>query len=272
MNIVTNAGLDSNAVCAVFSLEMTAVELAQRALCSVALVDMKKALNGELSSEDWTALWASRKKLKDSKIFVADTSGGVNVSQIISECRKIKRERGLDLVMIDYLQLMSSEQSTRSQQNREQEVAQTTKALKIAAKDLDVPILLLSQLSRSPEQRADHRPMLADLRESGAIEQDADAVMFIYNPDKYTNDETKKLGIVELIVAKNRHGETPTIKLKFMNEYTTFASLTNDNDAESLEKTMPQFKKQAQKNLPQDVEVPETITPLDDSGIADDIF
>lgn len=270
MNMVTNAGLDSNATIAVFSLEMTGVELAQRALCSIALVDMKKALNGELTADEWTALWASRKKLKDSNIYVSDISG-VTVSQIISQCRKIKRERGLDLVMIDYLQLMASD-SGKSQQNREQEVASITKALKIAAKDLNVPVLLLSQLSRGPEQRTDHRPMLADLRESGAIEQDADAVMFIYNPDKYTTDETKKHGIIDLIVAKNRHGETPTIKLKFMSEYTTFVNMSLDADAGSLEKSMPQFKKRPGKADLKDEEVPETITSIDDSGIANDIW
>ncbi len=270
MNIVTNSALDSNAVVAVFSLEMTNVELAQRAVCSVATVDMKKALNGELSADDWTALWASRKKLKESNIYVSDTSG-VTVSRIISECRRIKREHGLDLVMIDYLQLMASD-STKSQQNREQEVANITKNLKNAAKDLNVPILLLSQLSRGPEQRTDHRPMLADLRESGAIEQDADSVMFIYNPDKYTADETKKMGMVELIVAKNRHGETPTIKLKFNSEYTTFTSTTADAEAGSLEKSMPQFKKRPGKEDLNGEEIPSKITPLDDSGIADDIW
>jgi len=270
MNMVTNSALDSNAVVAVFSLEMTNVELAQRALCSVAIVDMKKALNGELSADDWTALWASRKKLKESNIYVSDASG-VTVSRIISECRRIKREHGLDLVMIDYLQLMASD-SSKSQQNREQEVANITKNLKNAAKDLDVPILLLSQLSRGPEQRTDHRPMLADLRESGAIEQDADSVMFIYNPDKYTTDETKKMGIVELIVAKNRHGETPTIKLKFMSEYTTFANTNADADAGSLEKSMPQFKKRPGKSDLNGDEIPSKITPMAESGIADDIF
>lgn len=270
MNMVTNAALDSNAVVAVFSLEMTKVELAQRALCSVATVEMKKALNGELSADDWTALWASRKKLKESKIYVSDTSG-VTYSNIISECRKIKREKGLDLVMIDYLQLMAAENS-KSQQNREQEVANITKNLKNAAKDLDVPILLLSQLSRGPEQRTDHRPMLADLRESGAIEQDADAVMFIYNPDKYTNDETKKLGMVELIVAKNRHGETQTVNLKFMNEYTTFENTNADIEAASLEKNMPQFKKRPGKDELNGEEIPSKIKPIGDSGITDDIF
>ena len=270
MNMVTNASLDTNAVVAVFSLEMTKTELAQRALCSVATVDMKKALNGELSSDDWTALWASRKKLKESNIFVSDTSG-ITVSRIVSECRRIKREHGLDLVMIDYLQLMASD-NNKSQQNREQEVANITKNLKNAAKELDVPILLLSQLSRGPEQRTDHRPMLADLRESGAIEQDADSVMFIYNPDKYTNDETKKMGMIELIVAKNRHGETPTIKLKFMSEYTTFVNTTAAAEAGSLERSMPQFKKRPGKEDLNGETVPSKIKPIGESGIADDVW
>lgn len=269
MNIVTNCAAQSNAICAVFSLEMTTAELAQRALCSVALVESQKALNGELSADDWAQIWEGKKKLCESNIHINDSSN-VTVSQIISECQKLKREKGLDLVLIDYVQLMSSNTFARSIENRQQEVANFTRGLKNAAKELDVPILLLSQLSRAPEQRTDHRPMLADLRESGAIEQDADAVMFIYNPDLYEKDDKPKPGIVELILAKNRHGETANIKLRFVKQYTTFMNLNSDADASSLEKNMPQFAKKIidenKENLSKD------LTPVDDDGSVDDIF
>ena len=270
MNIATNCAIDSKAICAVFSLEMTRTELAQRALCSVGMVDTKKALNGELNSDDWNSLWASRKKLKESEIYVNDSSN-ITISQIKSQCRRLKREKGLDFVLIDYVQLMNSD-NTKSAENRQQEVSNLTRELKKASKELDVPILLLSQLSRAPEQRNDHRPMLADLRESGAIEQDADVVMFIYNPDKYAKENEPKPGIVELIVAKNRHGETKTIKLKFINEYTTFIGSSADADSENLEKNMPQFARKVTEKEIKNANAPETIVPMQDSGITDDLF
>ncbi len=271
MNIVTNAALDSNAICAVFSLEMPTDQLAQRAICSVACVDMKKALNADMTAEDWTALWAAKKKIKESAIHVDDSSL-ITTSQIVNECRKLKREKGLDLVMIDYVQLMSSGSNSRNQDNRQLQVSEFTRNLKIAAKELDVPIVLLSQLSRAVEQRTDHRPMLSDLRESGAIEQDADVVMFIYNPDIYTGPDAIKPGIVELIVAKNRSGELANIKLKFMKEFTTFVNLTADADAGSLEKSMPQFRKRPTKEDLEGQEIPDKIVPIDETNLTDDIF
>lgn len=259
MNIVNNAALQSNAKCAIFSLEMPKVQLAQRSLCSHAFVSMEKALKGELTSEDWAALWQANKEFCDAHIYVDDSSLNTPMD-ILSKCRKLKREKGLDLVMIDYLQLMSSANSKSD--NRQQEISDMTRSLKIAAKELNVPIILLSQLSRAVEQRADHRPMLSDLRESGAIEQDADIVMFIYNPDQYVQDENLKQGIVDLIVAKHRNGATDTIKLKFIREHTTFTNLNRDSDAGSLEKSMPTFKAKAKEDLPE-------IMPLDDSSITD---
>ena len=269
MNIVTNCASQSNAVCAVFSLEMTTAELAQRALCSVALVESQKALNGELSADDWAQIWEGKKKLCESNIHINDSSS-VTVAQIISECQKLKREKGLDLILVDYVQLMNSSTLARSTENRQQEVANFTRGLKNAAKELDVPILLLSQLSRAPEQRTDHRPMLADLRESGAIEQDADAVMFIYNPDMYAKDDKPKPGIVELILAKNRHGEIGNIKLRFVKQYTTFMNLSADADASSLEKNMPQFAKKILDNEKKNSL--NVLTPVEDGGSVDDIF
>ena len=265
MNIVTNTAIKEKAVVAAFSLEMPKEQLAQRALCSVAKVDMTNALNGKLEPEDWRALWEARKLLVDSNIYVDDSSL-INTGMILSECRKLKREKGLDLVMIDYLQLMNS--SSRSNaDNRQQEISTMTRNLKIAAKELNVPILLLSQLSRAPEQRNDHRPMLADLRESGSIEQDADIVMFIYNPDVYKAEDAPKPGIVDLMIAKNRNGEQGIVKLCFKKQCSTFISSTVDSDAGSLEDTIPEPPYERPK-----VDAPPQITPLEDSGLTDDIF
>ena len=269
MNIVTNCATQSNAICAVFSLEMTTSELAQRALCSVALVESKKALNAELTPDDWTQIWEGKKKLCESNIHINDSSR-VTVAQIVSDCQKLKREKGLDLILVDYVQLMNSSTFAKNVENRQQEVANFTRSLKNAAKELNVPILLLSQLSRDPEKRQDHRPMLADLRESGAIEQDADAVMFIYNPDKYAKENDPKPGIIELIVAKNRHGETPTIKLRFVDKYATFMNLNSAADAMSLEKNMPQFAKKILDNEKKNS--PEILTPVDDDVPVDELF
>ena len=263
MNIVTNCALNHDAKCAVFSLEMPREQLAQRALCSVACVDMSKALKGELSSEDWTALWQAKKKIVDSKIYVDDNSM-TNPAIIRSECLKLQRTKGLDLVMIDYAQLMSS--GDKNNENRQQEVSNITRSLKILAKELNVPIILLSQLSRAVEGRADHRPMLSDLRESGSIEQDADIVMFIYNPDNYASETAVKPGIVDLIVAKHRNGGIGTVKLKFNRENTTFTNLSSDADAQSLERSMPAKKPQPK------VETPADIMPMAESGLVDDIF
>lgn len=271
MNIVTNCAIESKAVCAVFSLEMPAEQLAQRATCSVAMVDMKKALSGEMSADDWTAFWASRKKLKESNIYVNDSSL-ITTSQIVNMCRRIKREKGLDLVMIDYVQLMSSSMQGKTPENRQQEISNFTRNLKIAAKELDVPILLLSQLSRAVEKREDHRPMLADLRESGSIEQDADVVMFIYNKDMYSAPDAEKPGIVELNIEKNRSGERASIKLKFMREYTTFLNLTHDADAGSLEKSMPEFNKRPSKEDLKGEKVPEKIVSIDEIDDQKSVF
>lgn len=238
MNIVANAAINSGAKCAVFSLEMPKAQIAQRCLCSTAFVDMSKGLSGDLSVDDWQALLEAKKKLCDTHIYIDDSSM-TTYMDILAKCRKLKREKGLDLIMIDYLQLMNSPK-TGGKDNRQQEISDITRNLKIAAKELNVPILLLSQLSRGVEARTDHKPMLADLRESGAIEQDADIVMFIYNPDNYLTDEgAVKQNIVDLIVAKHRNGATDTIKLKFLKQHTTFVNLSQDAEAQSLEQSAP---------------------------------
>lgn len=255
MNIINNIALNGGS-CAVFSLEMSASQLMQRAICSTAMVPMSKALKGELSSQEWKLILEAKNKLSKAKIFIDDSALNRPVD-ILSKCRRIQREHGLDVVMIDYLQLMSSGTKT---DNRQTEVSEISRNLKIAAKELNVPILCLSQLSRAVEGRKGNRPVLSDLRESGAIEQDADIVMFIHNPDMYLTDEgALKQGIVDLIVAKHRNGALDTIKLKFISDYTTFVNLDKDSNSQSLEKQIPS------DNKPKKVEISEEeLAKLDD--------
>ncbi len=224
MNIVNNVAINQKKKCAIFSLEMPKIQLAQRSLCSVGCVSMEKALKGKLDTNEWKALWQANKQLAEAGIFVDDSSMNTP-SDILSKCRRLKREQGLDLIMIDYLQLMNSGGKTNTD-NRQQEISEITRYLKIAAKELDVPIILLSQLSRAVETRKDHRPVLSDLRESGAIEQDADIVMFIYKADMYNdvvNDDEP--GVCEVIIAKHRNGSPGVVKLRWYGEYTTFMDL-----------------------------------------------
>ena len=219
LNIAINACLNQNKTCAIFSLEMPRVQLAQRAICSVAKVSMSKAKKGTLSTEDWKYIWTANKRLSEAKIYIDDSSMN-RPNDILDKCRRLKREKGLDIVVIDYLQLMTGMTKT---DNRQQEISEITRYLKITAKELNVPIILLSQLSRAIEQRKDHKPMLSDLRESGAIEQDADIVLFIDNPDKYNDVVSQnEPGICELVVAKHRNGETGNIKMRWVPEYTLF--------------------------------------------------
>lgn len=221
MNMVINAAVNEKKRCAIFSLEMPDTQLAQRAVCSLANVSMGKALKGELNMEEWKAIWAANKRLNESGLYIDDSSMNTPID-ILSKCRRLKREGGLDLVMIDYLQLMNS--GGKAKDNRQQEISEITRYLKIAARELNVPVIVLSQLSRAVETRkGDHRPVLSDLRESGSIEQDADIVMFIYKPDMY-NDVVNEdgPGVCELIIAKHRNGSLENIKLRWIGETTTF--------------------------------------------------
>ncbi len=238
LNIANYAAIEGKRKVAVFSLEMPKTQLAQRSLCSIAMVSMEKALKGELDINEWKALWAANEKIEKSTMMIDDSSLNTP-SHILSKCRRMKAESGLDLVVIDYLQLMSA--GGRAKENRQQEISEMSRSLKIVAKELDVPVILLSQLSRAVEMRKDHRPILSDLRESGAIEQDADIVIFIYRSDLYNDVEGEK-GIAELIIAKHRNGPLGVVKTKWLGEYTTFANLTKDSDALSLEKTAPKEK------------------------------
>lgn len=241
MNIVTNAALNSGAKCAVFSLEMPKVQLAQRMLCSVANVNMANALKGELTAEDWKKLWKANTRLAETHIFVDDSSLN-KPSAILSKCRKLKREKGLDLIMIDYLQLMTGDGKAESRQN---EISEISRKLKILAKEINVPVIVLSQLSRAIEQRVGHKPVLSDLRESGAIEQDADMVMFIHKPDMYdanganAQEKAPEDYIAEIIIAKHRNGKLGTIRLGWKGANTTFVNLPKDADTMSLMQQAP---------------------------------
>lgn len=254
MNIVTHAALYNKSKVAVFSLEMSKAQLAQRALFSVAKVDMEKANQGKLTVNEWNALWAANKKLTEADIYVDDSSL-TNPTDILGKCRRLKREHGLDLVMIDYLQLMS----TGKNKDRQQEVSEISRSLKIMAKELNVPVLVLSQLSRGTESRKDHTPMLADLRESGAIEQDADIVWFIHRPDMYNDasEETKNSGLAQIIVAKHRNGPIGTVLVKWMPQITTFLNLDKDANEMSMEATAPQDKKAPLEEVPEIVQLDE---------------
>ena len=232
MNIVSNAAMDDKAKCAIFSLEMGREQLAQRMLCSVAGVDMGRARTGELTEQDWVKLWKAQKKLADTQIYCDDNSMN-KPSQILAKCRKLKRERGLDLVVIDYLQLMTGDIKT---DNRQNEVSDMSRQMKILAKEIDVPVIVLSQLSRAVTQRQDHRPMLSDLRESGSIEQDADMVIFIDKKDQ-PNDETLKNDsyVAELIIAKFRNGQPGSVNVGWDGNRVSFVNLANDQNEKSLE-------------------------------------
>lgn len=231
MNIIENAALNNDKVCAVFSLEMPEIQIIQRLLCSYAGVSMSAALSGELTPNDWKKIAKASEKMRKCRINIDDSSR-VTPAEILSKCRRIKaRNNGqLDLVMIDYIQLMSSG-SKNSDINRTQEVAEITRELKIMAKELNVPVIALSQLRRMQTKE----PQLSDLRESGAIEQDADIVMFINRPDvTATDEEIKKNNIVkgmaDLIIAKHRNGGLDRIKLRFKGELTKFVNPEPDDD------------------------------------------
>lgn len=224
MNLVTNIAVKEGKSCAVFSLEMSKEQLTQRALCSLAKVPMQNALTGKMTSEEWKRIWTATKQLENSKLFIDDSSL-TTPATLLSKCRRLKAKEGkLDLIMIDYLQLMTSD--SKKKENRQSEVSEISRNLKVAAKELNVPIIVLSQLSRDIEKRDGHRPQLSDLRDSGAIEQDADIVMFLHNPEKYNDTPTEEEpGVVELIFAKHRNGQVGSIKLRWIGEYTTFVGM-----------------------------------------------
>jgi len=221
LNIATNAALKANTAVAIFSLEMSKEQMTNRILCSEAMVDSNKVRTGKLEEDDWTKLAEAIGPLSEAEIFIDDTPG-ISVTEIRSKCRKLKMEKNIGLVIIDYLQLVQA--STRRGGSREQEISEISRSLKVLAKEIGVPVIALSQLSRAVEQRPDHRPMLSDLRESGAIEQDADLVMFLYRDDYY-NPESEKKNVAEVIIAKHRGGSTGTLDLGWFGSYTKFVNL-----------------------------------------------
>lgn len=219
--VAANAAIRHGAAIAIFSLEMSKKQLIDRMLCSEAEVDSTKYLSGALSEKDWDKIKAASHSLANAKIFINDT-GAINVNFIKSSLRRlIKREGSVDLVIIDYLQLMTGVGRTN---NRYEEVTQISRDLKALAKEFNVPVMVLSQLSRAPETRSDKRPVMADLRESGAIEQDADVILFIYREDAYNGDITSHNGLAELIIAKNRSGPTGTAVLEYAPKFTKFSN------------------------------------------------
>ena len=225
MNIITNVGLFTEKTCAIYSIDIPKEELELRMFCSVSGVSLYKALNDELTTDDWIKLEEEKNKVKKSKINIV-FSETLSDEEVINECRKVKREQGLDIVMIDYIQLMTTTDS-EGMLSCSLMCSAISRRLKLLAKELDVAIILLSQLPRRIEERTNHRSLLSDLRQYGTLEVNADVVMFIYNPYTYEKYISSKNGIVELIVARNRNGKEGTVKLKFKQECLRFENLDN---------------------------------------------
>lgn len=221
LNIAEHAALREGKSVVIFSLEMSKEQLAYKLLCSEANVDMLSLRTGNLEDRDWENIARAAGPLSSAKIYIDDTAG-VSIMEMRSKCRRLKIEYGIDLILIDYLQLMSGS----GEESRQQEVSEISRNIKAIAKEMKCPVIALSQLSRAPEQRADHRPMLSDLRESGSIEQDADLVMFLYR-DEYYNKETEEKNVGECIIAKQRNGPVGTVKLAWLGQYSKFGNLDN---------------------------------------------
>jgi replicative DNA helicase len=227
INIATNAAVKANLPVVIFNLEMSKEQVVNRILCSEAMVDSNKLRTGQLEEDDWMKIATASGVLSNAPIYIDDTPG-ISIMEIRAKCRKLKMEKNIGLIVIDYLQLITAS-SSKKNSSREQEISEISRSLKILAKELDVPVIALSQLSRSAEKRQDDkRPMLSDLRESGAIEQDADIVMFIYREDYYVPDTPLK-NVAEIIFAKHRGGSTGTVKLRWLGSYTKFLDLAPDD-------------------------------------------
>ena len=218
LNIAQYAAIHDNRTVVIFSLEMSAQQLVMRMLCTEASVDSQKIKTGHMDNDDTDRLMNVMDPMSKSGLYIDDT-GSVSVADIRSKCRRLRARKGLDMIVIDYLQLMQSSGSGRKTDSRTQEVSDITRQLKLLARELEVPVVLLAQLNRGPEQREDHTPRIADLRESGSIEQDADLVILLYRPQVY--DETAD-NTAQIILAKNRHGPTCTVELNWRGEYTRY--------------------------------------------------
>lgn len=225
LNLVEHIALHSSGTIAMFSLEMSKEQLVKRILSMNSKVDSQKIRTGNLEDEDWVKLVDSVRRVGNTNLVIDDTSG-ITASELRTKCRKLKLSKGLDLVIIDYLQLMTGS-GKRKGDSRQQEISDISRSLKVMARELNVPVIALSQLSRAVEQRPDKRPMLSDLRESGAIEQDADMVMFLYR-DEYYNPDTEDKGVAEVIIAKQRSGPTGKVKLAWLSNLTKFGNLEQE--------------------------------------------
>ena len=223
LNIAEYVTVKQNVTTAIFSLEMSKEQLAKRILAMNSRVDSQKLRTGDLSDEEWMDIVDSAKTIGETNLIIDDTPG-ISVGELRSKCRKLKIEKNLGLVMIDYIQLMTGGKRAES---RQQEISEISRSLKALAREIDAPIIALSQLSRKVESRDDKRPMLSDLRESGAIEQDADVVMFIYR-DEYYNKDTENPGVTEIIIGKQRNGPIGTVRLGWKSELTKFVNLQSE--------------------------------------------
>lgn len=221
LNIAQNVGVRARETVAIFSLEMGAAQLVQRMICAEANVDATRMRTGQLEGDDWEKLTMAIGTLSEASIYI-DDSPSVTVADIRAKCRRLKQEKGLGMILIDYLQLIQGR--GKAGENRQQEVSEISRTLKQIARELNVPVIALSQLSRGVEQRQDKRPMMSDLRESGSIEQDADIVAFLYRDDYYDKESEKK-NIIEIIIAKQRNGPVGTVELAFLKNYNKFVSL-----------------------------------------------
>jgi len=221
LNIAQNVAVRASETVAIFSLEMSAAQLVQRIICAESNVDAQRMRTGHLEGDDWEKLSMAIGSLSEAQIYIDDTPG-ITVSELRAKCRRLKKEKGLGMILIDYLQLIQGR--GKAGENRQQEVSEISRTLKQIARELEVPVIALSQLSRGVEQRQDKRPMMSDLRESGSIEQDADIVAFLYRDDYYDKESEKK-NIIEIIIAKQRNGPVGTVELVFLKNFNKFVSL-----------------------------------------------
>ncbi len=221
LNIAQHVAFKNDYSVAIFSLEMSKEQLVTRLMAMESMVDSQLIRTGNLKDDEWEKIMEGASIIGNSNLIIDDTPG-ITITELRSKCRRYKQTKGLDLIIIDYLQLMAGNANKRSE-SRQQEISEISRSLKVLARELGVPVIALSQLSRAVEARQDHKPMLSDLRESGAIEQDADVVMFLYR-DEYYNPDTEKKNIAEVIVAKQRNGSTGSIELVWLGQYTKFAN------------------------------------------------
>ncbi|MRG87972.1 replicative DNA helicase [Salinibacillus xinjiangensis] len=231
LNIAQNVSIHTQENVAIFSLEMGADQLVMRMLCAEGNIDAQRLRTGSMTPEDWGKLTMAMGSLSNAGIYIDDTPG-IKVNEIRSKCRRLKQESGLGMILIDYLQLIQG--NSRSGENRQQEVSEISRQLKALARELEVPLIALSQLSRGVESRQDKRPIMSDIRESGSIEQDADVIGFLYRDDYYNREDSEKENIIEIILAKQRNGPVGTVELAFVKEYNKFVNLDHKYSQEEI--------------------------------------